>query len=103
MEAFSVAQDILIEPLVALFNAINQTGDVPQHFKVARVKMLYKKGEKTEMLNYRPLAMSNHLAKLWERVVNNELIDHLEKNGLLSQFQYGFRPGRGTAENLIEL
>ena len=103
MEVFSVAQDILIEPLVVLFNAINQTGEVPQHFKEARVKMLYKKGEKTEMLNYRPLAMSNHLAKLWERVVNNELIDHLEQNGLLSQFQYGFRPGRGTAENLIEL
>ena len=103
MEVFSVAKDILIDPLVTLFNLINQTGNVPQHFKEARVKMLYKKGEKSEMLHYRPLAMSNHIAKLWERVVNCELIDHLEKNGLLSQFQFGFRPGRGTAENLLEL
>ena len=103
MEVFSVAKNILIDPLVALFNLINQTGDVPQHFKEARVRMLYKKGEKSEMLHYRPLAMSNHIAKLWERVVNCELIDHLEKNGLLSQFQFGFRPGRGTAENLLEL
>ena len=103
MEVFSVAKNILIGPLVALFNLINQSGEVPQHFKEARVKMLYKKGEKSEMLHYRPLAMANHIAKLWERVVNNELIDHLEKNGLLSQFQFGFRPGRGTAENLLEL
>ena len=103
MEVFSVAKNILIDPLVALFNLINQSGEVPQHFKEARVKMLYKKGEKSEMLHYRPLAMANHIAKLWERVVNNELIDHLEKNGLLSQFQFGFRPGRGTAENLLEL
>ena len=103
MDVFSVAKDILIDPLVALFNCINQSGDVPQHFKEARVKMLYKKGEKTEMLHYRPLAMANHLAKLWERVVNCELIGHLEQNGLLSQFQYGFRPGRGAAENLMEL
>ena len=103
MEVFSVAKDILIDPLVALFNLINQSGEVPQHFKEARVKMLYKKGEKSEMLHYRPLAMSNHIAKLWERVINCELIDHLEKNGLLSQFQYGFRPGRGTTENLLEL
>ena len=103
MEVFSVAKDILIDPLVELFNLINQSGEVPQHFKEARVRMLFKKGEKSEMLNYRPLAMANHIAKLWERVINCELIDHLEKNGLLSKFQYGFRPGRGTAENLLEL
>ena len=103
MEAFSVAKDILAGPLTALFNLINQTGIVPEHFKEARVKMLYKKNEKSDMLNYRPLAMANHLAKLWERIVNSELMEHLEKNGLLSKFQYGFRPRRGTAENLIQL
>ena len=103
MEAFSVAKDILAEPLTHLFNLINQTGSVPKHFKEARVKMLFKKNEKSDMVNYRPLAMANHIAKLWERIVNSELMGHLEKNNLLSKYQYGFRPNRGTAENLLQL
>ena len=103
MDVFSMAKDILAGPLTKLFNLINQSGDMPKHFKEARVKMLFKKGEKSDMMNYRPLAMANHIAKLWERVVNCELMDHLEKNGLLSKFQYGFRPNVGTTENLLEL
>ena len=103
MEAFSVAKDVLAGPLTALFNLINQTGNVPKHFKEARVKILYKKNEKSEMLNYRPLAMSNHMAKLWERVVNCELMDHLESNNCLSRYQFGFRPNTGAAENLLQL
>ena len=103
MEAFSVAKDILAEPLTELFNLVNQTGDVPKHFKEARVKMLFKKGEKSDMNNYRPLAMANHIAKLFERVVNSALMEHLEKNGLLSKYQCGLRPKVGTAEDLLEL
>ena len=103
MEAFSVAKDTLAGPLTELFNLINQTESVPKHFKEARVKMLFKNGEKSDMSNYRPLGMANHIAKLWERVVNSALMEHLEKNGLLSKYQYGFRPNVGTAENLTEL
>ena len=103
MEAFSVARDILAGPLTALFNLINQTGDVPVCFRTARVKMLHKKGEKSDMLNYRPLSMSNHIGKIWERLVNCTLIDHLELNNLLSNNQHGFRPFRGTATNLTQL
>jgi hypothetical protein len=47
--------------------------------------------------------MSNHIGKLWERVVNSAIIDHLEANGLLSHRQHGFRRNRGTATNLSQL
>jgi hypothetical protein len=55
------------------------------------------------MLNYRPLSMSNHLGKIWERLVNEKLISHLESNKLLSNNQHGFRPFRGTTTNLLHL
>ena len=61
------------------------------------------KGEKSEMMNYRPLAMSSHLGKIWERVINSHLVDHLENTQQLSDRQYGFRRTRGTTENLIRL
>ena len=65
--------------------------------------MLFKKGEKGDMNNYRPLAMSSHLGKIWERVINSHLIDHLEETRRLSDRQYGFCRTRGTTENLIRL
>jgi hypothetical protein len=68
MEAFSVACDVLSEPLAALFNVINQTGEVPEMFRTTRVKMLHKKASKSDMVNYRPLSMSNHIGKLWCKV-----------------------------------
>ena len=103
MEAIHVAQEILAGPFAILFNLINQTGVIPSLFKISRVKMLFKKGEKSEMLNYRPLAMSSHMGKIWERVINSHLIDHLENTRQLSDRQYGFRRTRGTTENLIRL
>ena len=103
MEAIAIAGEILVEPLAALYNKINETGDVPKCFRTARVKMLYKKGAKSDMLHYRPLSMSNHIGKLWERLVKDKLVGHLEKNNLLSKHQHGFRPFRGTTTNLLHL
>ena len=34
------------------------------------------------------------------RLVNNRIFDHLEKSGLFSDFQYGFRSSRSTADLL---
>ena len=84
MEAIAVAAEILVEPLAALYNMINDTTEVPKCFRTARVKMLYKKGEKSSMSNYRPLSMANHIGKIWERIVNNKLISHLERNKIFS-------------------
>ena len=38
--------------------------------------------------------------KVFEKLVNNRIVDHLEKCGLLSYFHYGFRPSRSTADLL---
>lgn len=103
MEAIAIAAEILVEPLAALYNMINETTEVPKFFRAARVKILYKKGEKSDMLHYRPLSMANHLGKIWERLVNEKLIRHLETNKLLSNSQQGFRPFRSTTMNLVRL
>ena len=103
MEAISIAKDILAGPLEGLYNLVIQTGSVPKCFRTARVKMLYKKGEKSDMLNYRPLSMSNHVGKVWERLVNERLMDHFETNKIFSEGQHGFRRSRGTTTNLILL
>ena len=36
------------------------------------------------------------VSKVFEKLVNNNIVDHLEKSGLFSDFQYGFRSSRST-------
>ena len=39
-------------------------------------------------------------SKVFKKLVNNRIVDHLQKCGLLSDFQYGFRSSRSTADLL---
>ena len=96
MLVYSVAAKLLAPMLAVAFNLINQSGIIPISFRVAKVKLLFKKKDKTDMNNYRPLSMSNHIGKIWERCINSLIINHLEVNKLLSENQEGFRPHRGT-------
>ena len=41
--------------------------------------------------NYRPVILLSLVSKVFEKLVNNRIVDHLEKCGLFSDFQYGFR------------
>ena len=44
--------------------------------------------------NYHPVSLVSLFSKVLEKLVNNRVVDHLEKSGLFSDFQYGFRSSR---------
>ena len=50
--------------------------------------------------NYRPVSLLSVVSKVFEKLVNNWIVDHLEKCGLFSDFQYDFRSSRSTADLL---
>ena len=50
--------------------------------------------------NYCPVSLLSVVSKVFEKLVNNKSVDHREKCGLFSDFQYGFRSSRSTAELL---
>ena len=41
------------------------------------------------------------VSNVFEKLVNNRIVDHLDKCGFFSDFQYGFRPSRSIADLLI--
>ena len=73
MSVFKEAEDYIVVPLKILYNEINHTGLIPANFKTAKVIMIHKKNSKQEMGNYRPISMSNHISKLWERAFNQRI------------------------------
>ena len=57
--------------------------------------------ERSTAKSYRPFSLLSVVSKLFEKLVNNRPVDHMEKIGLLSDFQYGFRSSRSIADLLI--
>ena len=67
------------------------------------MKTLYKKGEKSDTENYRPLSLLSIPSKLLEGQVCHFLDKHLEEAGIGHQNQWGFCKGRSTEGLLLYL
>jgi hypothetical protein len=52
---------------------------------------IYKKGNKEEVQNYRPIAIAPALSKIFELSIKIRLTDYFNKQGFLSKRQYGYR------------
>ena len=57
-------------------------------------------GERCIAKNYHPVSLLSVVSKVFEKFVNNRILDHLEKCGLFSRFQYGFRSSQSTTDLL---
>ena len=55
-------------------------------------------GGRSTAKNYCSVSLLSVVSKVFEKLVNNRIVDHLEKCGLFSDFQYGFRSSRSTAD-----
>ena len=57
-------------------------------------------GKRSTAKNYLPVSLRSVVSKVFEKLVNSRIVDHLEECGLFSDFQYGFRSSRSTADLL---
>ena len=53
-------------------------------------------GVRSTAINYCPVSVFSVVIKVFEKLVNNRMVDHLEKCGVFSDFQYGFRSSQST-------
>ena len=78
--------------LAELFNKCLKESCFPDYWKVSSVVPVFKNvGERSTSKNYCPVSLLSVVSKVFEKFVNNGIVDHLEKCGLFSDFQYGFR------------
>ena len=87
--------------LAELFNMCLKESCFPDCWKVSSVVPVFKNvGERSTAKNYRPVSLLSVVSKVFEKLVNNRIVDHLEICGLFSDFQYGFRSSRSTVDHL---
>ena len=66
------------------------------------VPVFKKVGERSTAKNYSPISLLSVVSKVFEKLINNRIVDHLElcECGFFSGSQYGFRPSKSTADLL---
>ena len=90
--------------IAELFNKCLKESCFPDCWKVSSVVPVFKNvGERSTAKNYRPVSLLSVVGKVFEKLVNNRIVDQLQKCGLFSDVQYGFRSSQSTADLLIVL
>ncbi|CAG9136268.1 unnamed protein product [Plutella xylostella] len=90
---------VLALPLTIIYNQSLNTGVFPTEWKKARIVPVYKKGDNSDVKNYRPISILSCAAKLFERMVYPLLMNHTKP--FLTDSQHGFITKRSVNTNLV--
>ena len=93
----------IFDPLKYIFSLSLKNGIFPDLLKIAKITPIFKKGDKAELSNYRPISVLPAISKLLERVVYNRIYGHLISNQLLYKKQFGFQKDCSTDYAILEL
>nr|KAG5702244.1 hypothetical protein BaRGS_030599 [Batillaria attramentaria] len=96
--------DRMVKVLLGFYQTCWDSGQIPKAWKKAVVVAIPKDGKPPHLpTSYRPVALTSHLGKVYERLVRDRLEYHLEKHGIIPLCQAGFRKGRGCMEHVARL
>ena len=94
----------LAEPLTELFNHCLKSGNIPNEWKFAVVNPLYKgKGQQDDMNSYRAISILPPVAKIFEKVIQYQVLHYFNSNNLFHKSQHGFREGYSCESAIHEL
>ena len=94
-------QEQLVGPFTIIFNKSLSEGVVPDSWKEAEVVPIFKKGKRDDPGNYRPVSLTSVCGKIMEKIVRKEIVDHLERNEVISDVQHGFVQGKSCQTQLL--
>ena len=89
------------KPLALLLRKSIDEGKIPEIFKMAYITPIHKGGSKQNPAQYRPVSLTSHIMKVFERVIKKKIMAHLIKNDMFNKSQHGFVPGRNTQTQLL--
>ena len=69
---------------------------------MAYITPIHKGGSRQDPANYRPVSLTSHVMKVFERVIKKSILEHLELQDLIKTNQHGFVPCRSTQTNLLQ-
>ncbi|KAK4826240.1 hypothetical protein QYF61_006592, partial [Mycteria americana] len=93
--------EVLTKPLSILYQQSWLTGEVPIEWRLANVTPIYKKGQKEDPGNYRPVSLTSVLGKVMEQIILRAITRHVQDNQVVRPSEHEFMKGRSCLTNLI--
>lgn len=95
---------VAVESLHNILNACLRIGYFPRTWKISKLRCVCKPGKKPTSVNsYRPISLLSSISKILERIMLDDMNDHIEANNIILQQQFGFRPGKSCTHQLYRI
>ena len=91
----------LAPSLTTIFQHSIDSGKLPSDWLSADISPVFKKGDVHLPENYRPVSLTSVSCKILEHIVCKHILDHLERNKILTQLNHGFRSGYSCETQLL--
>lgn len=96
-------KEALTPILTEIMNKSFDKGEYPDSLKTSVITALFKKGERKKVENYRPIAIMNSFAKIFESIIHDRIYDFLErKSKVITSKQYAYRKNKSIQNFLLE-
>ena len=104
-DLFIECSDVLLPYITTVFNQSMSSGVFPSDFKNSLVIPLLKKPslDCNVLKNYRPVTNLSFISKVFERIIFEQLINHISKNELIENFQSAYKAGHSTETALLRV
>ena len=89
-------------PILLIWKASLKSSLIPQSYKNQTITPVFKKGSKAKAANYRPISLTSHIMKTFERIVRTAIVNHLKTNMLLCKNQHGFLKGHSCLTHFLK-
>ena len=94
--------DALSPPLTRIWRKSLECGIIPSSCKTATISPIHKGKSRAVPKNYRPIALTSHLIKVFEKVIRKRIVEFMTEFVLFNKSQHGFRGGRSCLSQLLE-
>ena len=102
----SICKDLLTQLpgyFASMYNASVIASIFPSAWSKGTVTVIPKSGDLTSPTNWRPITQTSIFAKILEKIVHRRIVSYFSDFDILSQFQYGFCPGKSTQQAAFDL
>ena len=94
-------KEVLAKPLYLIWRHSLDTGQIDPLLKWSYISPIHKGGKRDIAKNYRPVALTSHLIKVFEKVLRNCLVAYIQEHNLFNPNQHGFRAGHSCLSQLL--
>lgn len=74
----------LAKPFSIIFNKSYLSGELPEMWSCANVTPLFKKGDKMDPSNYRPISLTSIICKLMKGIIRDIIMEHMVKKQFIN-------------------